>query len=139
SANASCSSCARPTQGIESKSSWSLLRGVSLVSSPPGRCSRTDRSGPTSLSTPGVIVSVTGPVIVFTVFVTDVSVVIEGRLSDRFELPGARGPLRIRSPAVLGDHRRHGGEHPVLDATAHDLGIPFRGLPVGEPDLLVAQ
>src|SRR5437763_5548561 len=59
SANASCSSCARSTQGIESNRSWSLLRGVRRLSSLPGRCSSTARSGPTSLSTRGGISSFT--------------------------------------------------------------------------------
>lgn len=57
SANASCSAWARSTQGIESNRSWSLLRGVSLLSSLPGRCSSTARRGPTSLSTRGGVVS----------------------------------------------------------------------------------
>src|SRR5215210_6407835 len=52
SANASCSSCARATHGTPSKSSWSLLRGVSRVSSGPGRCSITVRRRPTSLVAP---------------------------------------------------------------------------------------
>ena len=52
SANASCSCCARATHGTPSKSSSSLLRGVSRRSSLPGRCSITVASGPTSLETP---------------------------------------------------------------------------------------
>ena len=43
---------ARLIQGIPSKSSLSLLRGVSRFSSSPGRWSITVRSRPTSLSAP---------------------------------------------------------------------------------------
>src|SRR5258707_11270460 len=50
----SCSSWARPTEGSASTSSRPALRGVILRSSRPGRCGRTVRSLPTSLSAPWV-------------------------------------------------------------------------------------
>ena len=46
SANASCSSWARATQGSPSNSSLSLLRGVSRCSSAPGRCRIADPQRP---------------------------------------------------------------------------------------------